>query len=95
MVKKHVGRSERGVSAKVHLGRGRHPAQIEVFAVRDDKSGLGQIVFRRDRLQAHVFEPFREEANAGRVARERSLGESSDFEIGNFHRRAIALNLDS
>ena len=51
VVKKDVRRGESGVSAKIHFHRGRHPAQIEVFASRNDEGRLGQIVFRRDRLQ--------------------------------------------
>jgi hypothetical protein len=74
--KEHVRGSERGVSAKIHLHRRRHPPNIVEAAAIDEERGLGHIVFRRDLLHELIRQPFVEDANTGGISGERTARES-------------------
>ena len=84
-LKDYIRSRQRRVAAKVDLDLRGKPANVVLIAVFQEKSCLSEIIFRRDRLEPRIREPFLEETDTRRIASESPVGESCDFVIRNFH----------
>ena len=71
-----------GMSAKIHLDRGREPAQLELVLPWQKEGRLGEVVLGGDLLQQVVGKPFGERADGGWVPLEESVGERVDLVNG-------------
>ncbi len=77
---------ERGVAAKLHLDRGREPAQrivsVRIIGQRNGEGRFRQVVFSRDRLKRGIVQPTAERHHGGGIAGEWRVGEGIDLGEG-------------
>lgn len=85
MPKNHVRGRKRGVTAQFHFDRRRHPAKIEMLCALDQERSFRKVVLRGDRLHLRIGQPVLEQTNTRRIAGEKTVGESRDFEKRNCH----------
>ena len=73
------------MAAKVHLDRGREPAQAIAVGFRADERGLGEVHFPGDILHPFFIGGSRKNTDCGRVAGEGFIGEGVDLVDGYGH----------
>ena len=75
LVPEHVRARERRVTAQIHLGRGREPAEVVSLLVPDEKGRFGEIHLARDVLHPPIGRRLVEDADGGRIPGERPVRE--------------------
>ncbi len=81
----NVGGGQGRVTAQVDLHRRREPAQGHDVAARDDKSGLGKIVFGGDSREDAVGQQIVQQDHRRRISTEHPVGEGVDLVEGQLH----------
>ena len=73
------------MSAKRNLRDGGKPSEVETLPGLNEKGGLGEIVFRGNRLQPLVVNPRVQHANRRRIAGENLGSKGINLVDGYFH----------
>jgi hypothetical protein len=86
----HMSRSQRGMPAEIDFHLGREPAQLEARrGLPDEERCLGKVHLRGNALQPAGLLPGRQEADGGRIAGKRPIGERVNMKQGNGHKSQV------
>ena len=85
MLEQYVRRGECRMSAQIHFGHRREPAEPIAFTLRNEKSSLGFIVFFGYGLERRIVKPCVQRADCGGIAFKGSSCKRVDLVLFQFH----------